>query len=99
MFGVEHHKACLDPLFMGECPMGRADQSEQNFSRNLTRVQVVTGGLFFATAVVGIIDAIRNFQEEVVIGETVVGPPPTTSFRLVPTLLPLAQGAALSVTF
>jgi tetratricopeptide (TPR) repeat protein len=98
MFGAEQTRACLVPVVLGECPPGRADQSEENFSRNLTRVQVVSGGLFFAVAIFGIVDAIRNFQEEVVIGETVVGPPPT-SLRIVPTLSPLAQGAALSVTF
>lgn len=99
MFGAQRTRACLKPLMEGECPPGQADQSEQNFSRNLTRVQVVTGGLFFVAAVVGAIDAIRNFQQEVVIGETVVGPPPATSLRVVPTISPLAQGAALSVTF
>ena len=83
----------------GVCPSDQVDHADENFSRNLTRVQVVSGGLFYAVAIWGVIDAIRNFQGEVVVGETRAGPPPMTSLRLSPSLTPLAQGAALTLTF
>jgi hypothetical protein len=40
----------------------RIDQSEEDLSRNLTRLQLISGGLFFVTAAWGIVDALRNFQ-------------------------------------
>jgi hypothetical protein len=104
MFGFRPARACLVPLVSrndkpGECPMESIDHSDENFSRNLTRVQVVTGALFFATAAVGIIDAIRNFRAEVVLNETLAGPPTASRIRITPTVSPLAQGATFSLTF
>ncbi|MES1208580.1 MAG: hypothetical protein ABUS79_21790 [Pseudomonadota bacterium] len=103
--GVRPIRGCLDPVVAeldgstGVCPNDRVDHAAEDRSRNLTRVQVVTGGLFYALAIWGIVDAIRNFQSEVVVGETRAGPPPPTSFRLSPAVTPSAQGAALTLTF
>jgi hypothetical protein len=103
--GVRPIRRCLDMPVPeadgrpGKCAPDRIDRSDENFSQNLTRVQVVSGGLFFAVAIWGVLDAIRNFHAEVTVGETLAGPPPVTSFRIVPSLTPLAQGAALTLTF
>lgn len=106
LFGVRPYRTCLDGPPMpqpdgqpGGCDPKRIDHTDENLSKNLTRVQVISGALFFAATIVGVVDAVRNFQAEVVVGETVARPPPATSVRLIPTLSPLAQGAALSVTF
>lgn len=104
LFGARPYRACLDPIMPqadgqpGGCDPKRVDHTDENLSKNLTRIQVVTGALFFAAAIVGAVDAVRNFQAETVLGET-PRPPPATSVRIIPTLSPLAQGAALSVTF
>ncbi len=45
--------------------LNQIDHSEENRSRCLLQVQLVSGGLFFAVAIWGVIDAIRNFQREV----------------------------------
>lgn len=104
MFGVNPARACLVPvvpqnMLPGECPTDKIDHSDESFSKNLTRVQVVTGALFFATAAVGIIDAIRNFRSEVVLSETLAGPPTASRIHITPTVSPLAQGATFTLTF
>ena len=38
--------------------------------RNLVRAQVVTGGLFFAVAIWGVVDALRHYQSDVLISPT-----------------------------
>lgn len=104
-FGVRPRRNCLDNLQAqpdgspGVCPPDRIDYSDENTSRNLTRVQVASGGLFFAVAIWGVVDAIRHFQSEVNIGESLPDPPPTTGLRVDPLLGPGANGAALSFIF
>ena len=48
-----------------ECPPDQIDHSQEDNSKLLLRVQVVSGGLFFAVAIWGVIDAIRHYQREV----------------------------------
>lgn len=104
-YGVRPLRACMDvPLprpdgSTGTCAPDRVDHSDENLSRNLTRIQVASGGVFFAVAIWGVVDALRNYQGEVTIGETLAEPPPTTSLKLGPILTPLARGAALTLTF
>ena len=82
-YGVRPYRGCLDPVVAqpdgspGVCPDDRIDHSSENLSRNLTRLQVVSGGLFFATAIWGIVDAIRSFRTEVPLGDTYLPPPET----------------------
>ena len=54
-------------------PAGQIDHSQEDTSRLLTGVQVVSGGLFFAVAIWGVIDAIVNFQPEVQMPESAPG--------------------------
>lgn len=69
LFGLQPHRACLDPQpvdaggLPARCPDSRVDHSDEDLSRNLTRLQIVSGGLFWATAVWGAIDAVRHFQD------------------------------------
>jgi len=69
LFGLEPHRRCLEvqPMDAGglprQCPDAKVDHSDEDLSRNLMRVQVVSGGLFFAAAIWGAIDAVRHFQE------------------------------------
>lgn len=105
LYGVRPKRACLDKVTPqpdgsdGICSADRIDHGDEDFSRKLTRLQVVSGGLFFVVAIWGVIDSLRNFQSEVTLGETLAGPPPVSSLRIDPLLAPQAQGLALTVTF
>jgi tetratricopeptide (TPR) repeat protein len=72
LFGLTTPRRCVEPQTIDtatglsqRCPEDKVDPSDENLSTNLLRVQLVTGGLFYAVAVWGIIDAIRNFRDEV----------------------------------
>ncbi len=105
LHGVRPFRPCLIPVVAqpdgqpGVCPEDQVDHAGEDQSRTLTRVQVVSGGLFYVVAIWGIVDAIRNFQGEVTVGETRAGPPPVATFRLSPSLSSVAQGAAMTLTF
>jgi hypothetical protein len=104
IYGLRPIRPCLDPVMTrpdgkpGVCMPERIDHSGENRSRNLTTVQVVSGGLFFAVAIWGVVDAIRNFRSEATIGETLAGPPPLTSFRISPLTSPGGGGVGASWT-
>jgi hypothetical protein len=71
LFGVAPHRRCtvtqpLDANGLPEkCPEMDIDHSDENFSTNLERVQIVTGGLFFAVAIWGVVDALRHYESDV----------------------------------
>jgi tetratricopeptide (TPR) repeat protein len=79
LFGIAPHRRCLevqplDPSGLPRpCPDAKIDRSDEAFSRNLMRTQVVTGGLFFAVAIWGVVDALRHHQDEVLISPTPTG--------------------------
>jgi hypothetical protein len=87
MFGAIPQRRCLDTPTADAMGVSHTcetiDHSQEALSRNLVRAQVITGGLFFAVAAWGIIDAVRNFQPFVSIDAdpTRTGPPapPRTS--------------------
>ena len=56
-----------------QCPPAQIDHSEEDRARMLTGVQVISGGLFFAVAIWGVIDAIINFQPEVPVPDSANG--------------------------
>lgn len=105
LHGIRPQSGCLDPVqpqmdgSSGVCPTDRIDRAPENQSRNLTRIQVVSGGLFYAVAIWGIVDAIRHYKSESIVGEKLAGPPPVTTLRITPSVTPLAQGGALTLTF
>jgi len=111
LFGTSHQRRCLDaPTGDTGVPHNcmKIDQSEEDLSRNLTRLQLISGGLFFVTAAWGIVDALRNFQP--LVPATTAGEPPgagaatsprdpSTSARLRLSPLPIPRGSGLGVAF
>ncbi|HEY5450815.1 MAG TPA: hypothetical protein VIQ54_18805 [Polyangia bacterium] len=66
LYGLTPHRKCKDPQAPNiACPQGSIDYSEEDTSRTLLGIQLVSGGLFFAVAIWGVIDAIHNHQPEV----------------------------------
>jgi len=65
LFGLNPRRRCLDPRIDNTTvprPCENIDHSEEDLSRNLVRVQVVSGALFFAVAAWGIVDAVLNYR-------------------------------------
>jgi hypothetical protein len=97
LYGIAPHRRCLvmQPLDANglplRCPDSAIDRSDERLSTNLLRAQLATGGLFFAVAIWGVVDAIRHFKSEVVLNPQPPAPPRTTSFRLSPN--PFGLGA------
>jgi hypothetical protein len=97
LYGVEPRRKCnvMTPIDAGgvphACPPDQIDHSAEESSRALLRVQVISGGLFFAVAALGVIDAIRHYQRDVLIGEPPGGPSGGTTRLL---LGPTGVGAA-----
>jgi len=66
LYGLAPQRGCLAPQPMGvACPPGSIDHSQEDRSNTLLGVQVVSGALFFAVAIWGVIDAIHHHQPEV----------------------------------
>jgi hypothetical protein len=94
----------------GDCPQGSVEGPERSRSRNIMRVQVASGALFFAAAIWGVTDAVLNFQPMVTV-TTPVDPPghkpePTAPRKLglgqprvAPVLLDGGLGGALGFRF
>jgi hypothetical protein len=76
LYGLAPRRTCreMQPLdvdgLQGECPKPLIDYSGENTSRWLTRVQLVSGGLFYAVAIWGIVDAIRHYQRDVLLARS-----------------------------
>jgi len=65
LFGLNPRRRCLDAVIDNSTvprPCQNIDRSEEDLSRNLMRVQVASGALFFAVAAWGIVDAVRNYR-------------------------------------
>jgi hypothetical protein len=103
LYGVSPVRPCLDTSNPNgvRCPPELIDHSQEETSRWLTRVQVGSGVAFFAVAIWGVIDAVRNFKQEVPLdangangsnGARAASPAPSDNFRL--TLSPTGLGAA-----
>jgi hypothetical protein len=100
LYGVSPRRRCLiTPQDDGtgvpmRCPDAQIDHSDENTSRNLLRVQVSTGAMFFAVAIWGVVDAVRNFKRDVPMSLETTKPAPAGSsadFRISAT--PLGVGA------
>ncbi len=89
------------------CSPGYKQGPDRSRSELLTKVQLVSGGLFFATAIWGVTDAILNFEPEIVIETPLDGRPPARSaerrgqaLRVAPALFPEAgMGGSLAFRF
>jgi hypothetical protein len=86
LFGIAPHRRCLVmtlPDANGlpqKCPSSQTDRSDENLSTNLFRVQVVTGALFYAVAIWGVVDALRHYQSDVLISPAPNGVAATVRF-------------------
>jgi len=96
LYGVAPHRPCLMMQQQGvECPPTQIDHSQEDTSRALLGVQLVSGGLFFAVAIWGVIDAIHNHQPEVQLPDNgATGVTHTASSRAHFTFSPGGLGAA-----
>jgi hypothetical protein len=66
LYGLTPNRKCNEPTPMGiECPPGAIDHSQEDTSKLLLGIQLVSGGLFFAVAIWGVIDAIHHYKPEV----------------------------------
>ncbi|HMF40103.1 MAG TPA: tetratricopeptide repeat protein [Polyangia bacterium] len=98
LYGLSPHRRCnVTPPAGVLCDPQDIDHSQEDRSRALLDIQLVSGGLFFAVAIWGVIDAIRNHQPEVLLpdesgGGGKITRRPTSGARF--TLLPDGLGAA-----
>jgi len=112
LYGLRPKRRCLvmQPLdaagLPARCPSDQIDRSDERLSSALFTVQMAAGGLFFAVAAWGIVDAVIAFQSEVPIGPEVrrreTSPPGASAarWRFQPVLLGRdAAGAGLSGSF
>jgi hypothetical protein len=85
LYGVDPHRKCLQPVDPTDgCPNDAIDHSQEDRSRTLLRVQVISGGLFFAAAIWGVVDAVRHYQRDVLMTEPAAMPPPAVQVGLTP---------------
>jgi hypothetical protein len=85
LYGANPYRKCLQPVgSTGSCPPADVDHSQEDTSRTLFRVQLVSGGLFFAAAIWGVVDAVRHYQRDVLMTEPVALPPPAVQVGLTP---------------
>ena len=85
LYGGNPYRKCLQQVNpIGPCPAADIDHSQEETSRTILRVQVISGGLFFAAAIWGVIDAVRHFQRDVLLTEPAAPPPPAVEVGLTP---------------
>jgi hypothetical protein len=66
LYGLTPTRRCNVNVSAGtQCPQSDIDHSQEDTSRMLLGVQLISGGLFFAVAIWGVIDALTHHQAEV----------------------------------
>lgn len=96
LYGSHPYRSCNLMPVTGACPAQDIDHGQEDTSRDLLRVQLVSGGLFFGAAIWGVIDAVRHYQRDVLLTEPASGaPPPSPSTTLQVGLSPFGLSAAL----
>jgi hypothetical protein len=89
LYGANPYRKCVaqsgTTASADPCPAGSAiDRSQENSSRTLLHLQLVSGGLFFAAALWGVVDAVRHYQRDVLLTEPVTPAPPPLQVGLTP---------------
>jgi tetratricopeptide (TPR) repeat protein len=102
LYGFRPHRACVGMTNVDVIVACQVDHTDENRSQLLTRIQVASGGLFFAVAAWGIADAILHFKSEVPLSSA--PPTPPAEARLQLHLAPVAMsqggwGAGLAFRF
>ncbi|HVZ88597.1 MAG TPA: tetratricopeptide repeat protein [Polyangia bacterium] len=88
LYGLEPHRKCLVMQTTSAdgqpaaCPIDQIDHSQEDTSRDLLRVQLISGGLFFAAAIWGVIDAVRHYQRDRLLPEPAAPAPAGLSVGL-----------------
>jgi hypothetical protein len=73
LYGIAPHRRCLtmQPLDANglpqKCPPAETDRSDEAVSTNLERTSIISGGLFYAVAIWGVVDALRHYESDVLI--------------------------------
>ncbi len=86
LFGIAPHRRCtvtqpLDTNGLPQpCPNKDIDRTDETLSTNLLRTQVITGGLFFAVAIWGVVDALHHYEPDVLVTPAPNGLAVTTRF-------------------
>jgi hypothetical protein len=86
LFGIAPHRRCTVPQPLDAnglpraCPPMDVDRTDENLSTNLLRAQVVSGGLFFAVAIWGVVDSLRHYESDVLLSPTPSGVAATLRF-------------------
>jgi len=67
LYGLHPRRGCSAPVTSPNappsgCPAEAVDHGDEDTSRNLTRLQVGSGVLFFAAAIWGVVDAVRGYR-------------------------------------
>jgi hypothetical protein len=101
VYGFRPRRSCRYDVGSAACPPDAIDHTEENRSRLLTQIQVVSGAMFFGAVVWGVLDAIYYYRPETLLGTTDVTDPAKTSsrVRLSPVVMNRTIGPALSFRF
>ncbi len=103
VYGLKPQRACRIAVADTACPADQISHRDEDRSRWLTRAQVASGALFFATVAWGILDAIYYYRPETVLSFTDPPEPPTGPLRrsllLGPAVIDHAIGPGLSFRF
>ncbi len=99
LYGSNPYRRCLMSGSTPGSPCTEIDHSQEDTSRNLLHLQLITGGLFFAAAIWGVVDALRHYQRTVLLTEPAtpapVSPPSGPFSDLKVGLTPFGLSAAL----
>jgi hypothetical protein len=100
LYGFRPHRACVPKTNVDATLKCEVDHTDEDRSRLLTRIQVASGGLFFAVAAWGIADAILHFKSEVPLSAGRQPPPDAgLHLQLAPVALADGWGAGLAFRF
>jgi hypothetical protein len=75
LYGANPYRKCLSMAMPGPCT--NIDHTQEDHSRALLGVQLVSGALFFATAIWGVVDAVRHYQPTVLLTDPPNSPSPS----------------------
>jgi hypothetical protein len=105
LYGLRPQRSCRYEVDANACPPDAIDHTDENRSRVLTDVQVVTGALFFAAVAWGIVDALYYYRPETQLDATDRFQTSSSSFsttwqmRLSPAVTNRTIGPGLSFRF
>jgi len=101
LYGASHTLSCKGSGVSGpggpSCPAEEVDRSAERHSNTLYNVQLISGGLFFAVAAWGIVDALIYMQPLVPLEPA--PPAKTSQLSIFPVVVGSAPGPGMSLRF